>query len=99
MQKNAWRVAKDVTDRIQDEPGPAGDIIKSFVTTRKDKQFFFNAEYLIDFTSATEAKQKDMPGHAYFQKIETFLKQHIQVGELYLEFLKGDCEQTSVIFV
>ena len=58
------RVAKDVTDRIQDEPGPAGDFIKSFVTARKDKQFFLNAEYLIDFTSATEAKQKDMPGHS-----------------------------------
>ena len=24
-----------------------------------------------------------------------FLKQHMQVGELYLEYLKGECQQTS----
>ena len=95
MQKNVWRVAKDVTERIQDEPGPAGDFMKAFVTPRENEQFFFNAKQLREFTSAAESKQKDVPGHAYFQKIETFLKQHVQVGELYLEFLKGDCKQTS----
>lgn len=95
MQKNAWHVAKYVTERIQDEPGPAGDFMKAFLTPREIEQFFFNAKLLREFTSAAESKQKDVPGHAYFQKIETFLKQHVQVGELYLEFLKGDCKQTS----
>ena len=40
MEKNAWRVAKEVAQTIDDEPGPAGDYIKSYVTTQKERQFF-----------------------------------------------------------
>ena len=40
MERNAWCVAKDMTERIQGEPGPAGDFMQSFVTPQKEDQFF-----------------------------------------------------------
>ena len=46
MEQNAWRVARDVADRINHEPGPAGDYMQSFVTPLKSAQFFFNTEQL-----------------------------------------------------
>ena len=44
--KNAWRVAHDVAAMIDDEPGPAGDFIKCYVTQWEKSQFFFNQSYL-----------------------------------------------------
>ena len=35
-EQNAWKVAKDVVDRIQYEPGPAGDFMQSFLTPQSD---------------------------------------------------------------
>lgn len=95
MERNAWRVAKDVTERIQGEPGPGGDFIQAFVTPRKEDQFFFNTEQLKQFVSTAESKQEGVPGYAYFKKIDAFIEQHVQVGELYLEYMKGDCQQNS----
>ena len=34
-----------------------------------------------------------MPGHAYFNKAQTFFESHYDKGELYRELLKGDCLQ------
>ena len=95
MERNGWCVAKDVTERIQGEPGPAGDFMHSFVTPQKEDQFFFNTEQLKQFVSTAESKQNDIPGHAYFKKINAFIEQHVHVGELYLEHIKGDCQQNS----
>lgn len=95
MEQNAGKVAKDVVDRIQHEPGPARDFMQPFLTPQSDLQFFFNTEQLRQFVSSAESRQKHIPGFAYFKKITMFLKQHMQVGELYLEYLKGECKQTS----
>ena len=38
---------------------------------------------------ASEAKRKDLPGHAYFKKIWDFYNAHYNTGEL--EYLKKDC--------
>ena len=42
MGQNSWMVAENVADRINREPGPAGDYIQSFyfVTPRKNEHFF-----------------------------------------------------------
>lgn len=48
---NAWKVAEEVTNIIDDKPGPAGDYMKCYVTTRQEKQFFFNTTYLLQYTS------------------------------------------------
>lgn len=42
MEENAWTIAKNVAERINHEPGPAGDYTQSFVTPHKNSQFFFN---------------------------------------------------------
>ena len=69
MEQNAWCVAKDVTERIQGEPGPAGDLMHSFVTPQREDQLFFNTEQLKQFVSTAESKQNDVPGHAYFNPL------------------------------
>ena len=35
MEQNAWHVARDVQSRIDDEPGPAGDFMKAFITGKR----------------------------------------------------------------
>ena len=42
MEQNSWMVAENAADRINHEPGPAGDYIQSFyfVTPRKNEHFF-----------------------------------------------------------
>lgn len=35
MEQNAWHVTRDVQTRIDDEPGPAGDLMKAFVTRER----------------------------------------------------------------
>lgn len=94
MEKNAWKVAAEVSKTIDDEPGSAGDYMKSYVTTRKERQFFFNTTYLLQYTSTkSDAKRATVPGNAYFSKIEKFMQEHCENGEMYLEFLKGSCER------
>ena len=77
MEQNACRVAKDVAERINYEPGPAGDFIQSHLSPQKDEQFFFNTEHLRQFVSSAESKQKNVPGCAYFKKISVFLQSHV----------------------
>ena len=95
MEQNAWRVARDVAERINHEPGPAGDYMQSFVTPPKSKQFFFNTEQLRQFGAAPDSKKKEIPGCAYFKKITSFMQDHVEVGELYLEYVKCDGQQKN----
>ena len=58
MEKNAWRVSKDVAERINHEPGPAGDYMQSFLTPQRNAQFFFNTEQLRQFVSSSESRRE-----------------------------------------
>jgi len=80
---------------INHEPGPAGDYMQSFLTPHKTAQFFFNTEQLCQFVSAPDSKKKDIPGSAYFKKISMFMEEYVQVEELFLEYIKGDCQNTN----
>ena len=94
MEKKAWKVAAEVSKTIDDEPGPAGDYMRSYVTTRQERQFFSNTKYLLQYTSTkSDAKRATVPGNAYFSKIEKLMQEHCENGEMYLEFLKGSCER------
>ena len=95
MERNAWKVAKEVAERINHEPGPAGDFIHSFLTPERSSQFFFNTQQLRQFVSSSEAKRNNVPGGAYFKKITTIIEEHMEVGELYLEYVKGNCQKTK----
>ena len=41
MEKNVWQVAQEVAALVDDEPGPAGDFVKCYVTTCQKDHFFF----------------------------------------------------------
>ncbi|CAB4016701.1 RNA-directed DNA polymerase from transposon X-element, partial [Paramuricea clavata] len=61
MERNAWKVAEEITQISDDELGPAGDFMKCFVTPKKENQFFFNTRHLIQYTNTTsEAKRKQV---------------------------------------
>ena len=62
-------MSEEVKQAIDDEPGPAGDFMKCYVTTRKEKQFFFNTAYLMQYTSAkSDVKRKMVPGKCLLQQ-------------------------------
>ena len=44
------------------------------------KQFFFNKEQLHQFVSAPDSKRKNIPGAAYFKKLNIFMTEHVHVG-------------------
>ena len=96
MEKNAWKVSEEIRQVIDDEPGPAGDFLKCFVTSQREKQFFFNSAYLMKyFSTKSESGRKKIPGNAYFSKINGFMNTHCEIGEMYFEYLKGSCEEES----
>lgn len=79
--KRAWRIAKDVILRIQDEPGPARAI-----TTHGSRSLH---QQLMNSQNKRCSRSCTLP------KIETFqgfflFKAASKVDELYREFLKGD---------
>mgnify|MGYP002804378268 CR=1 FL=1 len=63
----------------------------SFLAPTRNLQFFFNTQHLRKFVSSSEARQNDVPGTAYFKKITQFIEEHMEVGELYLEYIKENC--------
>ena len=94
--RNVWKVAQEVAATTDDEPGPAGDFTKCYVTTCEKSQFFFNRSHLMQYAAAkTEAKKQQVPGCNYFKKIYSFMDTHCQSGEMFLEYLKGSCEISS----
>ena len=82
---------------VDDEPGPAGDFVKCYVTTcKKHIQFFFNKRCLMQYAAATaEAKRRQVPGWSYFKKIYSFSDTHFQIGEVFLEYQNGACKICS----
>ena len=75
------------------ESGPAGDCMKAFVTNKKDNQFFFNTEYLKQYTaSKSEVTRQKVPGHHYFKKLDDEITRCMVSGEMFHEY----CENTSV---
>ena len=95
VEQSAWTIAKNVAKRINHEPGPAEDYSQSFLTPHKNAQFLFNSKQLHWFVSAPQSKQKNITEAAYFKKLNKLMTEHFQVGELYLEYLKGDCQKTN----
>ena len=90
--KNAWSVAREISNRVDDAPC-MGEHMKATTAIEPSKGFFWNKEYLEAFykTQSLTAKQK-IPGYFYICKITDFDELPTQSGELYREFLKGDCK-------
>ncbi|KXJ16893.1 hypothetical protein AC249_AIPGENE3754 [Exaiptasia diaphana] len=72
---------------IDSEPAPKG-FLTAIVSEKRGKEFFYNKEYLAKFNITANSKRDKVPGHAYFEKVESFFESHYEKGELYMEFLK-----------
>ena len=88
-QKNAWNVCRNVSERIHMEPGPAGDLMFSMV--EEEQLFFYNSQELSTFLKTAKSQRYGLPGYHYFSKIETFIDEHSERGELFLEYRLGAC--------
>ena len=70
--------------------------MRSYTTSEKKRQFFFNRPYLMKYASTqSEKKRRDIPGCNYLKKIYTFIDAHFIIGKMFLEYLKGFCENTT----
>ena len=58
------------------------------------KHMFWNTVYLDEFIKASDGKKDDVPGHAYFRKLEQFIGHHYEVGDLYMEYTRGSCRKS-----
>ena len=91
MEKNAWQVCSEIRERIHMEPGPAGDLLIAVVEGKKEDQFFYNTDRLLQFRKAGKEKRKSLPGYNYFNKISLFMADHTVRGELFMEYKIGLC--------
>ena len=87
MKKNARRVAEEVRLRIDGEPAPNG-FLGAIVSEKPGGEFFYNKEYLSKYNNTSKSKRHVIPGHAYFNRVESFFESHYERGELYFEFIK-----------
>ena len=90
MEKNAWRVASQLAERIDGAP-VLSDYIHASVSERAEDSFF-NGEYLSEYMKKSVNNRNDMPGSAYISKILELNEKHVKSGELQTEFLKGPCK-------
>ncbi|XP_032235410.2 uncharacterized protein LOC5510379 [Nematostella vectensis] len=93
MERNAWRITHQLAERIDGAP-VLSDFINGIASESPDDMFFFNDNYLSQYTSKSKSLRATVPGASYFDKIFTFIELHLQTGELYTEFLKESCKKT-----
>lgn len=95
MEKNAWRAAAELAERVDGEPAPSG-FLNCSVTPTSREQFLWDKGYLENYMSCkTECARMKLPGHGYYSKLERFCKLHFKRGELYIEYVKGSCEEAG----
>ena len=92
--ENTWKLAREVSDRIYDEPGPGKhDFLTSVSSYSKKQQILhFLAKYLIQWKKAPSSKRSKMCGNALFLKLQKLKEDHVRQGHYYLEYLKFACE-------
>ena len=91
MERNAWTVAQDIALWIDDAP-VLSDYIMAFVTEREEDTFFINRTHLQEYIKASEGSRTHIPGYNYLAKISSYISNHYEIGELYMEFLKDTCK-------
>lgn len=90
MERNAWWTANEVAQRMDDAP-VLSTYIQSFVTERPEMAFFFNKPYIDDYRNKAPSKRMSVPGSGYISKVVNFMESHYDYGELYMEFIHGNC--------
>ena len=92
MERNAWHVCKMVSERIDDAP-MLSEYINSRVSEPPEEMFFFDSTELNAYRSASVNTKMQLPGAAYFMKIEKFIQDHYVTGEHFMEFCRDSCKE------
>ncbi len=91
MEKTAWSVAQNIAARIDDTP-VLSNYIKALLSEQPDYAFFVFEDLLHKFHIFTSETTKEaVPGSAYIKKITTFYEEHYKRGELFMEFTRDGC--------
>lgn len=94
VEQNVWCISQEVKHKVFMELGQAGDLMLSHLTVNSEHQFFYNAKYLKTWlNTASKAKQLSLPGGFFFAKLEKYVSEHCEKGDLYIETLMGRCEE------
>ena len=91
LEKNGWRVAEEIAERMDGAP-VLDEFIHSQLTPKIEDSHFFNQKYIKEYQHATANKKLSVPGYHYMQKLEAFMQRHIQLGEMYLEYIRDSCD-------
>ena len=91
MEKNAWYVCGQVSEKIDDAP-ILKDYIKSKVSEPPEELFFFSSSHLDRCRSASGRNKMEFHGELYFRKIESFMEDNYIRGELFVEFCRDAAE-------
>jgi hypothetical protein len=94
MKYNAYKVCDELTVRIDGAPAPGGHM-KAYSSEKSENLFFNNHGYLKDYISSSDKTRMSLPGANYFKLIQTFMEQHSEVGEKYMEYVRYCCNSSS----
>ena len=92
MKYNAYKVCEELTVRIDGAPGPGG-YMKAYTSEKNENLFFNNHSYL----SSSDKNSMSLPGCNYFKLIQTFMEQHFEIGEKYMEYVRYSCNSSSCL--
>ena len=93
MKYNAYKVCDELTVRIDGAPAPGGQM-KAYSSEKSENLFFNNHDYLKDYISSSDKNRMLLPGANYFKLIQTFMEQHFEVGEKYMEYVRYCCNSS-----
>ena len=95
MEKNAWSVAQNIAARIDDTP-VLGNYITALISDGPNDAFFIFEDLLQKFhRSTSETAKEAVPGAAYIKKVKTFYEMHYSRGELFMEFIRDGCVDST----
>jgi hypothetical protein len=94
MKYNAYKVCDELTMRIDGAPAPDGHM-KAYSSEKSENLFFNNHGYLKDYLSSSDKTRMSLPGANYFKLIQTFMEEHFEVGEKYMEYVRYFCNSSS----
>lgn len=92
MRENAWMVARELANRLDGAP-VLSEYIHGLVAEPIEEQFF-DRENIKLYSASSVNMKNTVPGAGYIRKTLEFFDTHFQVGELYMEYIKGGCVKT-----
>lgn len=91
---NVTQTCKDLSRRVENAPGPRGGFITGLVSYKKDELFFNDELSLKRFLDTAPSKRQTVSGFHYYDQVTKFYEAHFTEGELYMEYVRFNCEDT-----